>query len=1375
MPALPKPHRVAFLVPEVKIEGVDGAYEKEAAALIWTACIEVCQRHPRLSVLDADATPLFPQDGHFAPEHAGRGGLPGDPFYGPTRRDEVAWLELTLGKPAPVRLRVIGRDGKEETFDALGRSVGEQIQQVLAAWLSARGLGSMPRRFDPVGSEELIAVLRVVAPTLVEQARAWSLPVATKPTWSLAVVEDEDDDHDPDDEPDLEDAIDAAIDSTIDSTLDLEPTSSGEVPVAERRRLIARPLVARLPQAFRLHALRLLELALREDLGEAILAIDPEHPQALLARFEKTKDLALLRRVIRSAPGLARAYELLHGDEVSHLEQVAAAGMAALCRPASLEVIETAADLLADHGRTDEGLRLVERAAALHREDPRAHLALLDIHEQTSRPGAWLDQALRSASQHGCPMDPGLPWYPDQIHVDLRASTALLEVGRLDEAIALRKNRIDGREAQWPHHTRILTSWRKDPRYVAWSYAREGFFRGDEARAVEGFGRVEPGDSSDLAIFLDSLVALGREEDVALAWAQYGLGRGYDRPVARLAAARALMAAGEWRRGIEELLRAELTEPGRDEHAALVRCALVMSAAPIDVVEAALAERIAIGAPTLARRMARNAADYVPLAAKSGLVARALGKPTPVEFDPAWLNGFPAETPSRRALDALFAELGPLRKGPPSGFDIADELARGDRLVNRWLEVAFTQASEDDRAALAQAAAYAAAQALSRYLAATTAVPTTIAGALRTVAGEALALVRRHRHALGDREARAVLAAIDPLLRRIDRWIGATWLGAVERALGIDERAAGDIYGFAREYPTVAARILGPEEAAVLAWTIARLHRERPDGWAAKVAAQASRLASHTGYAGADEWADAVAAQLAAREIELDDAIDALHCASYLADGVTAGPHVHAARVLFNAGRAPAAVAVLTSGMRAADPVWRDEQLATLREPWHDSNVDVPLEFAKVAAGVFEALQKGDPARAEKLGRWAVAYDPGNAEAHRNLGLALAQQGKVVDAMHHLVRGTHEQATQILSGVLYQTGKLPEALAVLDYASRWYVRADQWLTYGGIAYAATDNARTARAYGLAYQLDPAAFDASQLNAYAGVLDEVGDYKQCETVANRLLEAAGDDLMWKTNAWHHLACAFIGQGKFEDAVVFAERAIKENQRADNAEAFRLTLARARTREKSTPATSASSGRPRLPIHQQMEAGDLAGAAAQLAQGPWRARRAALHAARFRFASENQVEVTPRARAAAATILADTVGTMDREGLAARALALRIRENAYFPRDPVPRLGDRMTREAFYAELRARGGVVLDGAASAPAPFVDRVVVANSKIARASDYVALLRDLAAMEPREALAQFDLDEAGYLEVARAWAAAMDQDASIATTINAGLAKPK
>ena len=116
----------------------------------------------------------------------------------------------------------------------------------------------------------------------------------------------------------------------------------------------------------------------------------------------------------------------------------------------------------------------------------------------------------------------------------------MMRVGRLDEAIALRANRLEGREATWPRHTRILGTWKKDPRFVAWCYGREGYFRGDPARTVEGFGRIEPKHDIDIAVFLDALIAMGREDEVLLAWAQYGLGDGHCGPAARLAAARAL-------------------------------------------------------------------------------------------------------------------------------------------------------------------------------------------------------------------------------------------------------------------------------------------------------------------------------------------------------------------------------------------------------------------------------------------------------------------------------------------------------------------------------------------------------------------------------------------------------------------------------------------------------------------------------------------------------------------------------------------------------------------------------------------------------------------------------------------------------------------
>src|SRR5678815_5502817 len=87
MPAPRKPHRVAFLVPELAVEGADAPNASEAGLLLWVACIEACQRHPGLAVYDAESTPLVSQDGHFAPHHARPGAAPTDAFYGPTRRE----------------------------------------------------------------------------------------------------------------------------------------------------------------------------------------------------------------------------------------------------------------------------------------------------------------------------------------------------------------------------------------------------------------------------------------------------------------------------------------------------------------------------------------------------------------------------------------------------------------------------------------------------------------------------------------------------------------------------------------------------------------------------------------------------------------------------------------------------------------------------------------------------------------------------------------------------------------------------------------------------------------------------------------------------------------------------------------------------------------------------------------------------------------------------------------------------------------------------------------------------------------------------------------------------------------------------------------
>ena len=573
----------------------------------------------------------------------------------------------------------------------------------------------------------------------------------------------------------------------------------------ERRRSIARPLANRLPATLRAAALRLLELALREDLGDVVLALDPEHPQALLARFERGaphgKDFALLRRVIASAPGWARPYELLDAadaspDDADHADAASRRspppGSPRCTGPATSRCSSAAAAALDDAGRTDEGLRLLERAVALDGENPRAHLALRRS-AQGDRPGRTRGSRARCARRAST----AARWIRCCRGTPIRSTSICARRPRCStSAGSTRRSRCartasHGREAAWPSQTRALDQWRKDPRFVAWCYAREGYFRGDDARAVEGFGRIEPDDSVDLAIFLDALVALGREDEVPLAWAQFGLGRGLHGPVARLAAARSLMAAGDCRRGVEELWRVELTEPGRDEHVAIARAGLVMSGAPIDVIEAALGERIAIGAPTLARRMARDVADFVPAAAKSALVAaRARQARSRSSSIRRGSRALPPRRAAGAAIDALFAELCPRSHASAAGFDIADELQRrrsaGQPLARGRVHRGRrrTIAPRSRRPPRTPPRKHSAATSRRRRR-----CRSTIAGALRTVAGEALALVRQHRDALGDRDARALLGVLDPLLRRVDRWIGTTWLATVERSLGIDERS----------------------------------------------------------------------------------------------------------------------------------------------------------------------------------------------------------------------------------------------------------------------------------------------------------------------------------------------------------------------------------------------------------------------------------------------------------------------------------------------------------------------------------------------------------------------------------------------------------
>ncbi|MBA2538355.1 MAG: hypothetical protein H0V17_01865, partial [Deltaproteobacteria bacterium] len=173
MPALRKPHRIAVLVPQLAIEGGDAAYAAEAGLLVWMTCIEHLRRHPGLAVYDAESTPLFPRDGHFAPQHALVGATPVDGFFASTRRDELIWLELGLPKGV-VKLHALPRAGERKTFEGMGRMLGDQLDHAFNSWLSGRGLAASTRKLAPLAGEDVIATVRVIGSGLVEHARKWT-------------------------------------------------------------------------------------------------------------------------------------------------------------------------------------------------------------------------------------------------------------------------------------------------------------------------------------------------------------------------------------------------------------------------------------------------------------------------------------------------------------------------------------------------------------------------------------------------------------------------------------------------------------------------------------------------------------------------------------------------------------------------------------------------------------------------------------------------------------------------------------------------------------------------------------------------------------------------------------------------------------------------------------------------------------------------------------------------------------------------------------------------------------------------------------------------------------------------------------------------
>jgi tetratricopeptide (TPR) repeat protein len=403
----------------------------------------------------------------------------------------------------------------------------------------------------------------------------------------------------------------------------------------------------------------------------------------------------------------------------------------------------------------------------------------------------------------------------------------------------------------------------------------------------------------------------------------------------------------------------------------------------------------------------------------------------------------------------------------------------------------------------------------------------------------------------------------------------------------------------------------------------------------------------------------------------------------------------------------------------------------------------------------------------------------------RNLGIAWSRLGQTARAIESFAEADAREAPKWTGQALREAGHLKQAVQAYRYASIYFTTAEDWLTLALVAWQAEDDETSAEAFREAFvRSQGAAIDLASQNAYAGVLDNIGDYKMCEQIAAHLLDRAKGDATFTSCGMHHLACAMLGQRRFDEAASWAEKAIGLNPLPENAGVFNDTLDRARTqRPREVKPLQASA--PERRAWKLILDGDFHGAEQFCASAPgtWPIARARLAASRFRYESENTRWVAQAAVPVSDWLLGATAGQVDLQAALARIEALRVREDGALPSDMPTELGTRISREEFQMRFADRaskkgqapvGPMKIDAkqamaqAQSAQAAMAagmggdpDPVVFPGAKVAKLSDYVRIMKAMQSGNPMGALQAVGLDMMSYGQVAAQWGQKLGQDA--------------
>jgi len=1308
MPPLPRPHRVTFLPPIVTFAH-DETRQHILIELLQQVVFGHLVDHPVVSITDPAERSFIDGTGFLIDaNHPDVGELVAWE-HTTARRDEVLWLELTLvpGATGMPRLHCRGADGTASVYSEGGGSLSGGLGGALLVWLDERGLPSYIS-LPSFTSDELRQVA-VWAEGLAAQATDPDAPatiLTTPPVPSLC----------------------AAGLRTVTRLIPPDPDFAREI-------------------------------------DELILEVLPDDLIANRNRLARriaagTAARGAARELCAAAPQWSKAHlfaaiQAASADAVDEALRHAAA--ASVLAPESPEVAETLADLLVRAGRPDEAYRAAARAVRLAPDAAGGRLAAVRALRAAGRRG----DALYEADAACTTLAAAGGGEGDQL---IRAHHALaathVEVGRLADGISLARRALaETPDGALPELRAELDAWESDPLILAAAYARDGAYRREPGRVVEGFGRGRPLDAHDAALLVDAEIALGRDELATFIHVREAAARRAEVPAAWIAGARAALLAGDLDRAATLTARVTLRAGAARVDGPLLRLLRLYPIQPAAEWEALIAARLDAGAPTLARLLARDVADFVPGLERSEIVARALG-------------------PRGRPMDDGI--LAPLRAALPADVDLAGgtqlfaahrepRVADADYLVGHWLDALETAEGDVPRAAQL---VWIFAGALSRYFAATRVAPSPLAGGLRVVASEALALLERHVDAVPTGTVRALLEVLDAAILGVDPWVLDRWLLRLERALDVEGRTGGHLASFTANLPRVAEHLRGPER---IAFELRLAVDLKDDGDPtnddeARVLYERSLRAVGTAAvaAGWSEVSSGLAAALA---------LDVHHTAAVVAPD-HAGPHLGLARGLFATGRAEAGFESLLAGLPLLGPTAREQRIAEMAPLVAHAEL-TPIDWLEAQDRGLAHLEAGRAVEASRCFRWCNAIDPGNGGMLKNAGLALAALGRAADTCRVFAEMDPAGALELAGHALLQAGHRPAALRVLRAAASGSPSATDWVKLGRAAFYAEDDEAAAEAFERAHALRRALgarLASEELAAFADALAGAGRWERCQHIAEELLEAAPDGPL-RARAEHAMARSLLGQGRVVEAVPYAQRALAADPLGENAAAVAETLARA-TRDEPYPPRTQRLAEPGPRAFAALAAGDP-GAAASIAASAsdWAAARAGLAAAAVR------VDESPVGEDALRIIAANldaSAGAVDREPALWRVQALALREEAYFPADTPPPLGERMSREeldrqladlieedepTIMRELPPRRATAAVMAMSED----DLLVFPGTQIPRLSDYVSVMKAMRGADPLGTLARLGLDMAGYAQLATRWGQRLAADPDLSARFTA------